>query len=124
MMKKKIPEDKLYLWSLDVQDKLYDELRKAYDASGLSQDEVALRLGKDKAQISRWLNGTTNMHLRSYSDLARALDCRLNIIVESLSSIPRPNSGVDPFIGHLNSVTAVGSGHGGPEFTTDGKSST
>ena len=44
---------------------LIDEMQAAFLKSGLSQDEIADRLGRDPAFISRCLRGQNNMTVRT-----------------------------------------------------------
>jgi transcriptional regulator with XRE-family HTH domain len=57
---------------------------RAAAARGLTQENIADRLGKDPAFVSRCLRGQQNMTTRTMHDLARAMDCRLDIRLEPL----------------------------------------
>ena len=64
----------------------YTNLHRAYQAmgiafanSGLTQDELAEKLGIDKSLISKRLNGSENLTLKTLSFMATALNCRLKI---------------------------------------------
>jgi len=46
---------------------------------GLTQDELAQRLNVDKGLISRRLNGTENLTIKTLSFMGTAMGCRLNI---------------------------------------------
>ena len=55
----------------------YGEMRQAFKQSGLSQDEIAERLGVDKGLISKRLHSRENLTLRTHSFMASAMGCRL-----------------------------------------------
>jgi plasmid maintenance system antidote protein VapI len=57
----------------------------------INQKIIARRLGKDPATISRCLSGQQNMTIRTMHDLARAMDCRLQVELVPLSSLPIAN---------------------------------
>lgn len=60
----------------------YNAMRDAYatcSAGGLTQDDIAIRLDVDKSLISRRLNGTENLTLKSISYMASAMKCRLMV---------------------------------------------
>ena len=55
----------------------YNSLRDTFKASGLSQDELASRLGVNKSVISRRLNGSENLTIKTLSQMGTAMECRL-----------------------------------------------
>lgn len=59
---------------------IYNELFQAYEQKkekeGLTKKEIAVRLNKDQAAITRWFNGNGNMTLETVSDLMWAMDHR------------------------------------------------
>jgi transcriptional regulator with XRE-family HTH domain len=57
----------------------YQAMRIAFLNSGLTQDELAEKLGIDKSLISKRLNGSENLTLKTLSFMATALNCRLKI---------------------------------------------
>lgn len=59
----------------------YQALRAAFKQSGMTQDQLAARLGVDKALISRRLNGGENLTLKTISFMASAMNCRLKVEV-------------------------------------------
>lgn len=59
---------------------------------GLTQKIIAQRLGKKNPEvISRALSGKKNLTIRYLHDLARAMDCRLEVTITRLSDVPRSN---------------------------------
>lgn len=68
----------------ELMEEYYDHLHEAYDAMrtafkqrGITQDEIAKRLGVDKALISKRLNGQENLTLKTLSFMATAMECKL-----------------------------------------------
>jgi transcriptional regulator with XRE-family HTH domain len=65
----------------------YDNLHEAHSSmqaafrlrqmQGLTQDQIALRLGADKGLISRRLNGSENLTLKTLSYMGSAMNCRV-----------------------------------------------
>jgi transcriptional regulator with XRE-family HTH domain len=82
-------EDLAELW-FGFKHQVLEKLQTAFRASGLKQDDIAMRLGKDPATISRCLRGQRDMNLRTMHDLARGMNFRLRIEVEPLDDlVPR-----------------------------------
>jgi transcriptional regulator with XRE-family HTH domain len=54
-------------------------LRATFLKSGLTQDQLAAKLGVSKSLISKRLNGEANLTLKTLSFMASALNCRLQI---------------------------------------------
>lgn len=66
-------------------------LRELRAAAGLSQWELAVRLGVTEGAISRWEAGTRQPQTRYLADLARLLgNGSLDTILASLAAPPRP----------------------------------
>jgi ribosome-binding protein aMBF1 (putative translation factor) len=88
--------------SNELLDEYYAALHSAYDSLlrafrfrsqfGLTQDDLANRLGVDKGLISKRLRGRENFTLKTLSAMASAMDCRLLI-----SFVPYEEVGEDPF---------------------------
>jgi hypothetical protein len=78
----RVPIPPSVLW-----DDYYESLHSAYNAmrntyascsaGGLTQDDIAARLNVDKSLVSRRLNGTENLTLKSISYMASAMECRV-----------------------------------------------
>lgn len=67
---------------------LFTELRALFRRrqreTGLTQNEVAARLGVDDAVISKRLNGEANLTLNTVSDLARAMEGRVDVKITAI----------------------------------------
>ena len=67
---------------------LIGEMQTRYRTAGISQKEMAAKLGKKPSFISRCLSGQANMTIRTIHELVRAMDARIEISVRALSDIP------------------------------------
>jgi len=56
-----------------------EALARALRSSGLTQAEIAARLGKTKGFISQVMAGGNNLTLRTLADFAGALGCRVGV---------------------------------------------
>ncbi len=74
--------------------KLFDSLRRE---KGWTQERLAKRLGKNKSQVSRMLNGPGNWTLDTVADLLEAMDAKIvEIEVQSISEIAARHSSANP----------------------------
>jgi transcriptional regulator with XRE-family HTH domain len=92
---KRLPETDLLDDFYDSMHRAYSHLRVAFkrraETQGLSQDDLATKLGSNKAIISKRLRGRENLTLKSLSYMASALDCRLNVTFEPYEEIRLQN---------------------------------
>jgi len=76
--------------------RLIEGMQLAYRNSGepqeLTQKKIAERLGKKPSFVSRCLSGQQNMTIRTIHDLARAMDCRLEVTFRPLKSLRPANN--------------------------------
>ena len=64
------PEMKLQMeMSVAIANRIYEIL----EAKGMTQKELAQRLGKTETEVSRWLSGTHNMTLSTVCKISTAL---------------------------------------------------
>lgn len=61
------------------------EFVRLAETQGLTKKELAFRLGKEPAQITRWLSGPGNWTLDTVSDLLLAMGCELDHEVASIA---------------------------------------
>jgi hypothetical protein len=64
---------------------------KEADRCGLTKKAIALRLGKEPSQITRWLSGPGNWTLDTLSDLLLAMDAELDPTIARFSESATPN---------------------------------
>jgi len=88
---KPIPEDVLAEQWFAFKYKVWDTLIKAVRESGMTQKEIACRIGMAEEQLSRCMSGRKNVTLRTMHNLARAIDRRPEVRIVDLSSLTRPN---------------------------------
>ena len=73
------PEMKLQMeMSVAIANRIYDIL----EAKGMTQKELARKLGKTETEVSRWLSGTHNLTLSTISKVSVALGEDIVIIPE------------------------------------------
>jgi transcriptional regulator with XRE-family HTH domain len=70
---KGLEDDPVY-WAEAIANRLAIEIKKQLDARGLSQKDLANRLGVSSSYVSQILNGQSNMTLMTLCKLAHALD--------------------------------------------------
>ena len=76
------PEMKLQMeMSVAIANRIYDIL----EAKGMTQKELARKLGKTETEVSRWLSGTHNLTLSTISKVSVALG-------EDIVIIPKGNN--------------------------------
>jgi transcriptional regulator with XRE-family HTH domain len=92
MLQSVIPSDVLaeqyYTVLQDLLGQIQDRFR---NTPGLTQKELAHRIGKQPAVVSRCLTGQENMTIRTMHELARGMDCRLDLALTPLITIPPAN---------------------------------
>ena len=65
------PESKLQMeMSVAIANRIYDIL----EDRGMSQKDLAKRLGKTETEVSRWLSGTHNLTLATICKISAALE--------------------------------------------------
>ena len=65
---------------LDMSFALADKIDAVLKEKNISQKELAKRMGKTEAEVSRWLGGTHNFTLRTIAKISNALGSNLIII--------------------------------------------
>lgn len=69
-----------------------EALARALRSSGLTQSELAARLGKTKGFVSQILGGGKNLTLRTLADVAGALGCKVQIQLRAEKAVNHPAS--------------------------------
>lgn len=86
-----IPKRELRAYSEEVKFELYRQLRKRFHelkTRGFDQQHLAKRLGVNKSLVSRRLRGENDMGIETLSDLARGLECRIDVRLLPFDQIP------------------------------------
>lgn len=65
---------------------------KALEVSGITQSQLAARLGKPTGYVSQLMGGGRNLTLRTMADVAGAMGCRVRVQV--CTAEPRPDINV------------------------------
>lgn len=65
---------------LDMSFALADKIDAVLKEKNISQKELAKRMGKTEAEVSRWLGGTHNFTLRTIAKISDALGSKLIVI--------------------------------------------
>lgn len=69
------------------------DINKHLKENGISQTELARRMGKSKSEISEWLSGERNFTMDTLSDIYFALGVpMMNVITTRVRMIMSPNS--------------------------------
>lgn len=108
----KIDPTMLDAYYMRAMHKLLSELQSAYQAThgatGMTQKDIAERLGMGEAYVSHCLRGHKNMTLRTMSKLARAMDYRIEVGVASVNAPHLSNLPVQGSWQKLNDGVASG----------------
>jgi transcriptional regulator with XRE-family HTH domain len=73
------PEMKMQMeLSVAIANRIYEIL----EAKGMTQKDLAMRLGKTETEVSRWLSGTHNLTLSTICKISAALE-------EEIVTVPR-----------------------------------
>jgi hypothetical protein len=70
---------------------VYKAVLRRHERDGITRTDLAARLGKDRAQISRWLSGPSNWTIDTVSDLLLALDVELELSTCLIEEMPIAN---------------------------------
>jgi hypothetical protein len=71
--RKRVPESTLVYVRARNRMRAFTAVLKEFDASGISQSELAARLGKSTSRVCKWLGAPGNWELDTISDLVFAL---------------------------------------------------
>ncbi len=96
-----LPEIEFLRYRAEVKGDLFRQVHARFQEmkeKGLTQKQLAKRLGMNEGQLSKCLKGQRDFRLETLSDLARALGCRIRPTLEPLqkgkprTSSPNANS--------------------------------
>ena len=60
--------------NVDLSFQIVDRIHEILQEKGLKQKDLALRLGKKEAEISKWMRGTHNFTINTLVSIEQALD--------------------------------------------------
>jgi transcriptional regulator with XRE-family HTH domain len=117
-----IPERELLAYQADVKGAIFRQIRQIFSQlkqSGFTQKDLAIKIGMNEGQLSRRLRGDYDLRLETLSDLARGLECRIDVKLTPIRSVQLLAVGrgdADIIKKHV-SVGAVSSWEKSSEFT-------
>ena len=88
---KPILKRELLAYRADIKNEIFRQIRLMFYRLKVTQKELAFRLAMDEGQLSRCLRGENDMRLETFSDLARALECRLDVRLTPLADVVASN---------------------------------
>src|SRR5262249_28599217 len=80
-----ISKRELLAYQADVKGSIFRQIRQMFarlKQQGFTQKDLATRIGMNEGQLSRRLRGDYDLRLETLSDLARGLDCRIDVKLE------------------------------------------
>jgi transcriptional regulator with XRE-family HTH domain len=84
-----IPKRELLAYQADVKGAIFRQIRETFSRlkqRGFTQKDLAIKIGMNEGQLSRRLRGDYDLRLETLSDLARGLDCRIDVKLTPISS--------------------------------------
>jgi transcriptional regulator with XRE-family HTH domain len=110
---KPIPKRELLAYQADVKGAIFRQIRQIFarlKESGFTQKEWATKISMNEGQLSRRLRGDYDPQLETLSDLARGLECRIDVRLTPLSEVakvqrevrPVSDNPIDPAVRKIN----------------------
>src|ERR1700682_1291738 len=84
---KKIPQSRLVYLRARLRNRIYDLVVSEFLRQHGKKADLASRIGRDRAQITRWLSSPSNWTLDTISDLMAAMGTEPKLSVELLETI-------------------------------------
>ncbi len=84
-----ISKRELLAYQADVKGAIFRQIRETFSRlkqSGFTQKDLAIKIGMNEGQLSRRLRGDYDLRLETLSDLARGLNCRIDVKLTPLPS--------------------------------------
>lgn len=85
-----ISHRELLAYQADLKGSIFRQIRAMFSylkQNGFTQKALADRIEMDEGQLSRRLKGTYDLRLETLSDLARGMDCRIDVQIMPLSYV-------------------------------------
>src|SRR5882762_7802881 len=96
---KPIPKRELLAYQADVKGAIFRQIRQIFarlKEGGFTQKEWATKIDMNEGQLSRRLRGDYDLQLDTLSDLARGLECRIDVKLTPLREAVRVQSEPHP----------------------------
>lgn len=87
-----IPGCELLTYRAELKGEMFRALRKHFNEGEIGYGVVAERLGIQQWRVERMLKGEQNLRLDQLCDLARALDARFHVRLDTFAAIRDHNS--------------------------------
>jgi transcriptional regulator with XRE-family HTH domain len=117
------PDRDVFYYRQRQKNRVIEELASFFadeaERTGITKKDIADRLGKDPAQISRWLAGPSNLTLDTISDLLLVLGAEMDQRIVKFSDREIPNY-EHPMIGKLTDRGLAVANISGPRQGTFG----
>ena len=94
-----IPKRELLAYQADVKGTIFRQIRQIFarlKAGGFTQKDWAIKISMNEGQLSRLLRGDYDLQLETLSDLARGLDCRIDVRLTPLNEVAKVQREVRP----------------------------
>ncbi|MDX1905718.1 MAG: helix-turn-helix transcriptional regulator [Bacteroidia bacterium] len=75
---------------VDMSFDISDRIQNLLEAKGMQQKDLALALGKQESEVSKWLSGTHNFTLKTLAKITSILQADLVKVVNQASTVPGP----------------------------------
>jgi transposase len=83
-----IPETAFVYFRGNLQNDVHVLILEAFLRSGLSQKELAARIGKQTSVVNRWIGATGNWELNSIADFLAGMNARLKVSLAFIDEKP------------------------------------
>jgi|SRR5882724_1250373 len=85
-----ISKRELLDYRAEIKSEIFRQIRKMFQRlkqTGFTQKDLAKKLGIDEGLLSRRMRGENDMRLETFSDLARGLDCMIDVKLTPLTEV-------------------------------------
>src|SRR3954465_10077807 len=103
-----ISKRELAAYRADVKGSIFRQIRERLSrlrGDGFTQKELGHRIDMDEGQLSRRLRGDYDLQLETLSDLARGLECRIDVKLTPLAEV---QAEIAPYVPEHEEIRATG----------------
>ena len=96
---KPISKRELLAYRADIKGSIFRQIRHVFaqlKEAGFTQKDLATKIDMDEGQLSRRLRGDYDLQLETFSDLARGLDCRIDVRLTPLREAVQYSQEIKP----------------------------
>jgi transcriptional regulator with XRE-family HTH domain len=94
-----ISKRELLAYQADVKGSIFRQIRQVFarlKEGGFTQKDLAQKIDMDEGQLSRRMRGDYDLQLETLSDLARGLECRIDVKLTPLSEVVEIKANITP----------------------------